>query len=164
MPINTNIYKINWNKLVSWLIVSQLFQPKMYAWCKGLVAPVSTAMVDLMKFRKQRLYHLSITPQVFSLEKMLNNKFDTTLRRIFISEGTNDKKIFVCKRSEDNPLNTFKTAEAKPVYVYLRSELNTTVVHFVVNAPAVLSLDLNVVRSLVDIYKLPDKNYTIELF
>jgi hypothetical protein len=164
MPINKNIYNLNFNKLVSWLITSQLFEPKMYKWCRALVLPLNSSLSNLMAFRKQRLYNLSITPQVFSLECMLNNKFDSTLRRIFISDGENDKKLFVYRRLENVPMITHTTAEAIPQFIYKKNELTTTVAHFVVNVPASLTIDLNVLKSVLNTYKLPDKNYKILLF
>lgn len=164
MPISINTYKTNFYKLVAQLIPSQLLQPKMYRWCKALVSPSYNTVASIVAFRKQKLYHLSITPQVFSLEKVLNDKFDTTHRRIFISEGENDKRVYCYKRTEDNPLHIYTRDELKPVYVYKRNELTTTSFDFVLNVPAALNSQIDTIKSVLDIYKLQDKTYKIQLF
>lgn len=164
MPINKNIYNVNWNKLTSWLIPTVLFKPKMFAWCKSLVAPISTLHGLLISFRSQKLYELSVTSQVCKLQKLLNDYFDESQRRIYIDDGVKSPKKYVFKQSEFVPLSIYTAAETTPTFIYTTGEVAATVAHFVVNIPTGLSYDVNVLKSILNIYKLPSRKYKIQAF
>ena len=164
MPVNSNIYKVNWNRVVSWLIPSTLFQPKMFAFCKALVAPVSTLHNSFLAFRKQRLYDLTITPQVCYLQKLLNDKYDADLRRIFIGDGKRGDDVYVFQDAENEPLFVFQDAESNPVWIFNDGEVGNAPAHFIVNIPNDVVYDVFALRSLINIYKLPSRRYQIQTF
>ncbi len=161
MPINKNIYAVNWNKLVSWLLPSELFKPKMFAWCKALIAPISTLHGLFLAFRKQKNYELAITGQVCLLEKLLNDKFDTAQRRIYITDGEKTKRKYAFTASEFVPLPTYTVAENKPLFIYQDGEISTTTYHFIVNVPTILRFNNDVMISLLNTFKLPSRKFNI---
>jgi len=164
MPINKNIYTVNWNRLVGWLIPATLFQPKMFAWCKSLVAPISSLHGFFLAFRKQKNYELAITGQVCLLEKLLNDKFDNSLRRIFITDGEKSKRKYAFTVNEFVPLPIYKEDENKPLFIYQDGEIATTTYHFIVNVPTALTLDNAVLISILNTFKLPSRKYNIVTF
>lgn len=164
MPINNNIYNINWNKLVSWLIPNELFFPKVLAWCKSIVSPVSTLHGNFLAFRKQKNYELNINSQVCKLEKLLNDKFDNTFRRIYITDGELSKKKYVFTTNEFVPLPIYTLAENNPLFIYKEGEITTNTYHFIVNVPSGIRYSNNVMISVLNTFKLPSKKYDIVIF
>lgn len=164
MPISNNTYNVNWNKLISWLTPTALFKPKMFAWLKALVAPIGTLHTTFLQFRKQKLYELSITPQVYSLENLLNDKFDFIQRRIFITDGQPSKKKYAYQQDEFVVNHIYQDTENKPLYVYQPSELTQPTVHFIVNVPSSLTFDNAVMISILSVFKLPSKKFDIITF
>lgn len=123
MPINGNIYSVNWNKLISWLMPTALFKPKMFGWLKSLAAPISTLHGDLLAFRKQKKYELEITGQVCKLETLLNDRFDNNLRRIYILDGEKSKRRFIYSKAEQYTQPVYTVAENRPFYIYQQMKL-----------------------------------------
>jgi hypothetical protein len=109
--INPVIYTVDYLKLVLWLLPQQLLQSKMIAWLNIVVSPVIYLYLQFLQFRKNKLYELSITPQTCRMEALLNDRYDFTLRRIYIEDG-----------KEYPPLYLYRDAESKPVDLYTARE------------------------------------------
>ena len=77
--------KINFNRLQLLLLPSFLRKGVLKAFCKAVSVGLQTSKTDTDRFFSEQSYHVRITPQLFSLEKMLNDKCDSYLRRIYIS-------------------------------------------------------------------------------
>lgn len=164
MPINDNTYSVNWNKLLSWLTPTTLFKAKMFALLKSLVAPVSTLHGDFIGFRKQKNYELGITGQVCKLEKLLNDKYDKSLRRIYITDGIKSKRKYIFNDSEFVPQPIYTEAEAKPYFIYQDGEITTTTYHFIVNIPVVVRYNADELISILSVFKMPSKKFNIQTF
>lgn len=165
MAINANIYKINWYKLVSWLLPNPLYKPKMFAWCKALVAPISSLHTNFLQFRKQKLYELSITPQVGSLAAMLNKRYDGVQQRIYITNGERGENIYLFQDDEEGAdLYIFLDAETQATYVYNDSEVGNNPAHFIVHIPLALAINIDELKALINTYKLPSKRFQIQRF
>lgn len=164
MPISANTYKVNWNKLVSWLLPTSLFKPKMFVWLKSLVIPINQLHTDLINYRYQKLYDLSISGQVCKLEKLLNDKFDEVHKRIYIVDGERSKKRYIYQQLEVIKQNVYKTIENKPLFIYKDAEIQINTIHFVVMIPNSLRYDIDVFVSILNIFKMPSKRYTIQTF
>jgi hypothetical protein len=115
--------------------------------------------------RNKNLYDLQITPQICYLEKMLNDKFDNTQRRIFISDGERKNDIYVFLRIENNPVYLRTYNEKSPIYLYSENEKGIVNYAFYVNLPVELnSTDtVNSVTVSVNKYKLVGKSFNIIL-
>lgn len=164
MPINGNIYSVNWNKLISWLMPTALFKPKMFGWLKSLAAPISTLHGDLLAFRKQKKYELEITGQVCKLETLLNDRFDNNLRRIYILDGEKSKRRFIYSKAEQYTQPVYTVAENRPFYIYQQNEITTTTYHFIVKVPSGLVYDADVMVSVLSSFKMPSKKFDIQSF
>jgi len=161
---NVKRYDINYSKLINQRIPEPLRSPEMIAWITRLASPFTYLYSLILSFRQSTLYKLAITPQVVFLEKMLNDRYDSSLRRIYILDG-----------QEYNPLYIYTVAEVKPVWLYTKGEVGKPQVDlftkgevgqftfdFVVYVPVAISFDVNEMSSLVNTYKLAGKIYDIQ--
>jgi hypothetical protein len=164
MPVNKNIYNVNWNKLVSWLLPNELFKPKMFAWCKSLVVGVSSLHTLFLQFRKQTNYHLSITGQITKLVLLLNDKYDKTQRRIYITDGQRGDEVYIFLENEVKDLSLYTTTENQPIYIFNSGEVGANKAHFIVHVPLSIQFDEAAMRALINIYKIPGKRYQIQKF
>jgi len=152
------MYNIDYNKLILWLLPDFKRKSNQYAWLKSLCAPVLRLHGIFLKNRDANLYKINHTPQVFSLQKVLNDRFDTAQRRIYITDGYTKDRYYIYTNAEDKP-KTLGT-----ITLHNRSDYSDTGVDFIVWVPAgvVLSVSDNYeMKSLIDFYKLASKRYTI---
>ena len=165
MP-NNNIYIVNWTKLLNWLLPEVLRKPKLLAFMKALVYPINLLHNDLLRFKKQKEYQLSINSQVCRLQALLNDRYDSFNRRLYIDDGQLGNEVYVFTDAEDSPLGLFTAAENNPVDVYNDYELHGTAADFIVFIPNALngSININDLVSLVNQNKLPGKKWQVQYF
>ena len=159
------IFETDINKLAVQLLLTFTRDARIRAFLDAFVAPLVTLKSKLNTFRQDVLYRLTITPQVCYLEKMLNDRYDNTFRRIYISDGVMRQLMYTYTQAENKPIYAYSQAENKPIYVFTRSEtgyLNN--VSFVVSIPQSIVLSENEVRVLVNRYKLIGKGFSIKRF
>lgn len=159
------IFDTDIQRLGRQLLPSILRKERIYALLAALIAPL-VALKDLfLKSRSGNLYRLSITPQVFSLEKMLNDRYDGLLRRIYITAGRFRRSKFIYTQAEQKPL-FIRTKEEMPQTIIYNSSGETGFVEqsFIIHIPAGMSLNEAEVRSMVDTYKLVTRSFTIIRF
>lgn len=161
--MNNNIYNIIYSKLRQWLTPYFLANPKMNAWLAIIIQPVTFIYNDLLNFRTQKLYQLSITPQVTYLQKLLNDRYDYTLRRIRIVDAIDKPPVYLFVRSELKPRGFFTRAENNPVYFFARSESGSITNDFVIKIPYSVPFNELELKSLVNAYKLASKKFSIQL-
>ena len=150
------MFNIDFNRLILWLIPAFLRRAKLYAWLQTLCSPVVNIYDEFIKERDANLYKLSHNSQVFSLEKVMNDKFDSQERRIYISDGFTKDRIYIHRRIEDKPVYLH------PIYLHNRGDYADTGVDFIVWIPwAVFMSPQNLVeaKALIDFYKLAGKRY-----
>ena len=140
----------------------------MVAWMKCLVSPVKYVQVLFNANRANDLYVLAHDGQVCYLDAALNDLFDNTLRRIYISDPAYIDPDYLYRRNEGKPLYLYQRSEHKPVYLYQRSETYEGAgVTFIVNVPIALGLTAGQVlqlRALVNKYRLPGMMYSVVFF
>ncbi|WP_155845004.1 hypothetical protein [Chryseobacterium daeguense] len=110
--------------------------------------------------------------QKFSIQKRLNDAFDSQLRRIEIVKGVQYEGVYLYTKGEidpnspnyysDSPNNKMKWLKTdKPLYLRTKSELYSEF-DFIVRIP-----DTNInqirLRAEIDFYVLQSKNYNIEI-
>lgn len=95
-------YNINWTKLVKENLPVFLHQAFRLTWIIALIAPVKKIYVDFLALRDEFIYKVRFNGQVIYLERILNDKFDFTLRRIYIEDGP-AHSFFVYRRTELKP-------------------------------------------------------------
>jgi hypothetical protein len=156
------MFKIDYNKLVMWLIPEALQFPVIVAWVKALTAPIDVLYKNFETYQDSITEKLSHNSQVCYLERILNTKFDPDLRRIYIKDGTQFGKLYIYTEPELKPKYLYNASENKPLYVRKTEEYKGGA-DFIVVFPAALSgTNKFAIRALVDYYKLASKRYFIE--
>lgn len=118
---------------------------------------------QLLKLRSDLFCSIALTGQVYALEKMLNDKYDKTLRRIYITNGTFREQVYIFQHKENSPIFIHKQDEDIK-YLYNFDEIGSVSGDFIVNVPTSISASTNEISVMIDIYKLATKTYTIKRF
>lgn len=157
-------FNIQFGKLAEWLIPIKMRYGVLMAWVKSLFGAVIILHNDFMRYRKAKLYQIQMNYQVVYLESFLNQRFDTTLRRIYITDAENQVVKYIFTRVEGNPLLIFRRSENQPQIIYSRGESNGDYVNdFIIWVPYDVVFDEREHRAMVST-KLSGKRYKIELF
>jgi hypothetical protein len=162
------MFNINFHNVVDQNIPPKTGMPKpiLKAWLYALIQPVVELYNIFYAYRTQTLYSLSITGQVIYLEKLLNDKYNSGGTEIYISDGEFNNAPFIYNTAEARPdLFLYNTAEAKPdLFLYNTSEYTSGNNDFVINVPDTITFDTNEMTSLINLYKLAGKSFTIETY
>lgn len=157
----SNIYRIDHHKLIIQLLPLLLRKAAHVAWLSVLVTPWKLLHSSFMIKRNDWRYQLTHTPQVFSLENVLNDSFDSEQRRIYIVDGDYIDAIRFYEPADDRPVRFYE--DTPQVRFYEPSAFDLLDVDFVVRIPLALSAAEELrFRALLDFYKLPDKTYTLK--
>lgn len=157
-----NSYNIDFTKLAAWLTPKAFRKPIIGIIFSACLFALNFIHGLFVKYRKAKLYQLQITSQVCYLERMLNDRFDYTLRRIRIDDAAWHLPWFLFQEDELKPQAFFQEAEAKPVPLFNDSEAGNVKADFVVLVPISISFSEPEMRSLVDSYKLFGTTYSIQ--
>jgi hypothetical protein len=164
MPTNDNIYKVNWFKLVSWVLPNIFFKPKMFTWCKALVAPIVIVHNDLLVFRNAKLYDLTIDIRIGSIVSYLNKRYDATNNSIYISNGQRGVEQFIFLDTETESDYVFDAASTEQMYVYNNNEVGAAPAQFIVWLPLLLQPKELEIFAVVKQICLPSKRFQIQYF
>ena len=164
MPYSNNIFDVNWNKLVAWLIPILLCNIGMITALNAFVSPISYLHALFLQFRTSVQYRYSINYQTCYLQKLLNDTYDVISRRIVI---VNNQQIMMpttlYQESEGNPVKLYQESEGNPVILYQEMETGQYNVSFIIKIPAVVIYDVNELTALVYAYCLPTKTFKIDI-
>ncbi|MCW3467647.1 hypothetical protein [Chitinophaga nivalis] len=158
----SKIFEINYPKLVRLLLPPRLRQPRQVAWLQALTTPVSYLFQQFRRNRNANIYRLKITPQVVYLEKLLNERYDISNRRIRITDAFSYEPWYIYQIAEDKPQFLYQPGEHKPVHLFTKDEIGQQTVDFYVTVPQHLEFNENEMRALLDNYKLAGKTYKIQ--
>lgn len=162
MSFPTNIYNLSLSRLVVHFLPKELRGLDTSSWLFSLIKPYKELNAWFKIFRRDSSYKILHTPQVYSMENVLNDSFDPQLSRIYITDGLYKSAVYFYEPDENKPVHFF---EIEPeVYFYEADELNHLDVDFVVVLPLGMNLseaETFRIKSLIDYYRLPDKTYTI---
>ena len=103
-----------------------------------------------------------ITPQVCYLQRMLNDAYDFTLRRIVIDDAIWHLPWFLYTENELKPEYFFKESENNPAYLYTDGESGQALNDFVVLVPGSINFSEPEMRGNIDSYKLFGTTYTVQ--
>ena len=155
----SNVYRIDHHKLIIQLLPLLLRKVAHVARLSVLVTPWKLLHSSFMIKRTAWRYQLTHTPQVYSLENVLNDAFDPSSRRIYILDGD---YIDAVRLYEPEDLRPVRFYEATQVRFYEPSAFDLLDVDFVVHIPLSLTAAEELrLRALLSFYKLPDKTYTL---
>lgn len=161
---SNNIFNVNFAKLVLDITPQKLHKPKLLAWLNTYISSLVNVYNNLIKFRKSIKYQLGVTPQVASLERMLNDKFDFTARGIYIIDGVDKPVVYLFRRIENKPVYFFLRSENKPIKMFTRGESGALTNDFIVMVPMPILFDFSEMASLIRTYKLIGTKFKIQRF
>jgi hypothetical protein len=156
--MSERIYDIDYNKLTGWLTPEPLRQNRLLRFLSLLVSPVVFIYQQFLMYRKAKIYQLMITPQKCYLERLLNDRYDFTQRRIYIEDGIDYPPTYI-----------YQDAELKPIYlgttaIYTSGESGDLQDDFVIYVPYDIGLESAEMISLVRAYKLAGTKFKIQRF
>ena len=152
--MNLNIFNIDHSKVRSWETPPALRKVNITSLFKCLTSPMAVLYLAFKNYLKAKVYELTITPQVCYLERLLNDRFDYTLRRIRIVDAVDHPPKYFYKRAEDKPVYFYKRSEAQPVFIYTRGETTYLSDDFIILVPATISFSDNEMLTLVKVFRL----------
>lgn len=162
--MNFNIYNVDFNKLIRYFLPRDWLEITHISFLASLITPVETLRKDFLTFRNQINYRLSHNSQVVYLQKVLNDQYDSELRRIYINNG-----VFI------GPLYAYKESDNRPFFlgtqiIYKETELVGGDADFIVIFPKELRPAnaitiqgyLSDIKATVNEYKLASKTFSIQ--
>lgn len=164
--INVRRYIIDYNKFAIERIPEDVRVPEVIQYVLCLLVPVVWVYDRVIAFRLYINYTLTITPQVVFIEMMLNNRYDTLLRRIYLRDGIELDVGYFYTRTEAKPNYFYARSEvAMPKrYIYARGESGARTYDFIVFVPLAILSNIEEMKSIIDAYKLAGKYYLIQPF
>lgn len=152
------MFNIDFDKFLLQLLPSFLRKQKRVALLKSLIYPVRKMDEQFMQYRNDKLYELNHNGQRFSIENVLNDRFDPVQRRIYNTDGYTKDRLYI-----------YGTTEAKPVYLptyiygsddYADTGVDTIV--WVPNAIAITVDEMVEMKALIDKYRISSKRFKIQ--
>lgn len=153
------MFNIDFDNLIAILLPAFLRKGKYFAWLKALCFPVVKLYDEFTSKRNADLYNIAHDSRVFSIQAVLNDRFDTEARRIYITDGFTKSRIYLYTRTENKPVYL-----APSIPLYNRGDYADTGVDFIVWVPTSVSLsaqDLIELSALVNKYKLASKRFKV---
>ena len=135
-----------------------------FEWLKdfiySLIKPLQDVSDDFYSTISTVDLYLKYTSQHLSMEEMLNDKYDSTLRRIYITENNvigQDMDIYKESETNPNPRAIYKQGEDNPVpiLIYKQSEYPISVYNFTINMPVTITYDSDEFEYLINSYTEP---------
>lgn len=156
--MSNNIYDIDFGKVVRWNLRRKKRKPRILALLNAMAKPIVLLYQDFLKYRKAKLYQLMITPQKCWLERLLNDRYDFTQRRIYIDDGVDYPPVYI-----------YQHDELKPIYlgtktIYTSGESGDLKDDFVIYVPIDLVFEDAEMTGLVKAYKLAGTKFKIQRF
>lgn len=151
------MFNIDYDKFCMQLTPEFLRRPVLTAFIKTMVYPINKVKQDFVAYRTERRYDLDHNGQVFSMENVLNDRFDPTERRIYITDGLTKDRIYVYTRLENKPMFL-------PKFVHTRGDYADTGVDFIVWVPNAINIALEEMyelRAKVNKFKTDPKRFKV---
>jgi len=154
--LSNSIYDIDFLKAVRYNIRRKYRRPRILALLNAMAKPVVLIYQDFIRYRTAKLYQLMITPQKCWLERLLNDRYDYTSRRIYIDDGIDFPPTYI-----------YQDAELKPIYlgtksIYTSGESGDLKDDFVIYVPNDIVFENAEMTSLVKVYKLAGTKFKIQ--
>jgi hypothetical protein len=152
------MFKIVYTKLVQWLIPAWLRMPTLTLLVLAANKPLREAYDGFSNYRQLVVYKLAHNGQVCYLQKVLNDAFDNTARRIQVVDFTVFGALFFYDENDQ----VMFIGDEQEVFFYD----DDTGFDFTIRIPATLTSNtgmLAAIKAKANEYKLDGKNYYVEL-
>jgi hypothetical protein len=150
------------HEMITALLPWFLRKPVINAYMQALCTPIGDVNSELVSYASESLYRVAITGQVIYLERLLNDLFDNTLRRIYITDFSLQGQAFVYQRAENETTFAYLRSEIDVLYIYTRAELLENY-RFAVMIPEELysSAQLDVIHANLRLHKTAGTSYIL---
>jgi hypothetical protein len=150
-------YKVDYKKLAILMLPSFLRKPILVAYLQSLLVPIDSLYYQWSVFRNDNIYKMQHNGQICYLRKALNDKFDPSLRRIWIGNGNRYERQYLYTTPEDRPKYLGK------MYLHQNLDYADTGLDFIVYVPqTIIDESPFALKALIDFYKAGGKRYKID--
>ncbi|MGJ1328466.1 hypothetical protein [Sphingobacterium multivorum] len=151
------VYDVDLKKLVVMLLPSFMRTEKLIAFIWCLIVGIRTVHFKLLALWYDTDKEMEVTPQVFSLRKLLNDYFDSVNRSIRIEDTALSDRTYIFTEGENQPVYL-----DDEIFINTGYELNEAI-GFVVIVPESLNNTAETARlkAMINKYKLAGTKYTI---
>lgn len=128
-----------------------------------LIKPVQQLHETFKSFRIESLYKVRHNSQIAYLENVLNDTYDSQLRRIRIANAVFKTPVYFYEPEENREVFFYEPVDNQPVYFHNSDEFVGDGFDFYVFVPPDLEplILLTQMKGLINYYKLYSKNYNI---
>lgn len=157
--LHNYLFEVNYRTLAIQLMPTKWRKPIHIGFVKVLIYPFVLILNELKASRKENIYRLQHDARVGIMQKMLNDKFDTVDRRIFIFDGQRKDPIYIYTPQENRP-------KYAPFWIYTPQTIAAETADFEVHVPQAVGLpnsELQRMERLVRYYADKDKTFTIKI-
>ena len=165
-------FNIDWNRFGVEMLPIKWRDVHSVQVIKELLKPIMKLYDTWNFWREQNLYKLAHTGQVCYLRKSLNDRFDASLRRIYIGNGNQFKRQYIYTRAEQTrahppDMHGAPRAEKNPVFLGIKSLLPRNDfadggVVFIVYVPAeIIESQIYELHAHIQFYREGVKRYKI---
>lgn len=167
-----NVYQVNWSVFVRIYIIIALRTASILAWLDAIFTAIADFHGRFLAQRTAWLYQQHHTAQVCHIEKVCNDAFDGSLRRIYVTLATFEEYLYAYSPGVDDHYLQEQNADPdNPIYL-----LEGGAQHVSPDAIIWVPIELKPgteseqlqfeenIRTLVDYYKTYGPNYTIKYY
>lgn len=127
------------------------------------IKPIVQTQQSFYQFYEDKKYELTFNGQVIYLEHLLNDQFDSVLRRIYIEDGDQTTNIYLFNNSENNEAEyVFNKSENKEDLYLFNTSVTYTDLDFIVFIPIGLVYNENLMKFYINKYRLAGKRFQIQ--
>ena len=162
--MNKNIYDIDFAKIVRWWTPAPLRKYIWLTFLRVLIYPLNQLYQFFLLYRTAKIYQLKITPQKCYLQILLRDRWDFTLRRIYIDDALDKPPFYIFEHAELKPKYIRRTSEALPKYIYTSGESGVLRDDFIIFVPIDIAFEQAEMISLVKNYKLAGTKFKIQRY
>ena len=170
-----NIFNIDWNNVVEnltpwfWRKTASGTENKLMPELRSMIAPVQDISDDMNTLQTNTLEFLNYTGQHKAMEEYLNDLYDPSLRRIYITEndiaGIDAVNLYQSGEVNPEPYTFYQSGEVNPGPIaFYQSGEAVVDDNFTVNIPSSIVYDADRINSQIRNYIEASKNWDIVTF
>ena len=158
------IFEIDFNKLVRKLTPPFLRKEKTTLWMRVLFTSIKVVYSNLLVYRDQKEYELSITSQTIVLESHLNDLYDDTQRRIKIIHADPQSEFdYFESEGQSADFDYFESEGESARYLYFIGENTGGIASdFIVVIPISLAALESQIAAVVNKYRLAGAEFAVQ--
>lgn len=155
-------YDLNFNILIRQYFWKDILKPTLYAFLKSTIAPIANLHFTWSQFRNDNIYKLDHNGQVCYMRKSLNDRFDPSLRRIYIGDGQEHKTTYIYTEAEQQEVYIYMDDEDPTLWLRTEAETADTGLDFIVYVPlSIFNQQIFELDAHIKFYKAGGKRYSI---